>query len=518
MTDRISGSDLRAKLLRRFSEPASEAGEAERIEALAPASNRQLLVVIGQARPRSVGELAKLVARHQPNVSRGLSALSRAGLVRLVADGRTSVPTLTDEGIRKAAELSGEVDYTTATEPVNLSEQVATILCVEFSAPDAGDLKTDELLGALRLQFGRKFSSDQLDLNELGLRVLRNWWPMLYRRDDPFPLCTMRLDAEAGAARRGAFLIRSLGAQVEMAVRGIEDVEAQSSLLTFSCSSASAVDMLMERLLEPLATRLEHGRRFDRPLHALFERLKDTLEYKSETDFAKTAGALGMSPYGLSDGAAASIHWLMSEMPEEDTRLDFASATLPETFERELKWSREQLRACRRTNALDGLLELKRGRPRGEKSWLRGKNAARALRRDLKLAPDASVGGIDGLLRLFCAKRFEFSDAPADTLLGYRGCVSSKPVAVLKDTGPRGNAFLLARTVGDLLTHDDEEAPVTEVHSIRQAVGRAFAAEFLAPSDAVVHMIESDKRPKLAVATHFGVDLAVIAHQYGNNA
>jgi DNA-binding MarR family transcriptional regulator len=516
MTRKISGTELRHRLLSRIGSSHGEASEVERIEALAPAGHRELLVVIAQLRPRSVTELAKLVGRHQPNVSRGLAALARADLLRLVPDGRTSVPSLTEEGVRKASELAGEIEVRSLLQANKEASAVAApIFHTEFENVDAVDLRTDEVFGLIRLNFERKFSSSAIDLNEIALRIVRNWWPMLYRRDDPFPICSMTLEDQIRPVV-GRLLIRSLGARVEFVVRA-ED-EAQSNLLSVAISEHSMSEMLRDRLLKPVSEYLERGRRLDRPLHAQLRRLEDVLQYPQEVEFAKTAGALGVSPHGISGGLADGIHRLIEEMPEENTRLDFASSTLPDTFEAELNWSRDELRARRKTNALGRLAELKMEARHGGSPWRTGKSAAQALRRKMHLRPDASIGGIDGLRGLLDAKRFEVSMESSGPLLGYRGSLQERPVIIVRDMGPNGNAFLLARAVGDYLTHNDREAPITDVHSDRQAVGRAFAAEFLAPSNAVVGMIEHEKKTKAWVAAHFGVDTKVIAHQYENNA
>src|SRR5207249_4307163 len=61
--------------------------------------------IIATKQPHSIGELATLAGRLQPNVSRSLTALARGGLVTVIMQGRASVPTLTAEGREKAKAL-----------------------------------------------------------------------------------------------------------------------------------------------------------------------------------------------------------------------------------------------------------------------------------------------------------------------------------------------------------------------------------------------------------------------------
>lgn len=70
----------------------------ESIEAVArllTRENRQLLAIIEEKHPTSVAELARMVGRQEPNVSRTLSKLESLGFVRLLpGQGRTKRPEL----------------------------------------------------------------------------------------------------------------------------------------------------------------------------------------------------------------------------------------------------------------------------------------------------------------------------------------------------------------------------------------------------------------------------------------
>jgi predicted transcriptional regulator len=58
--------------------------------------NRRLLALIYQERPRSVRALSELSGMAQPNVSRALSNLSKAGLVKLVGEKPKRPELVTD--------------------------------------------------------------------------------------------------------------------------------------------------------------------------------------------------------------------------------------------------------------------------------------------------------------------------------------------------------------------------------------------------------------------------------------
>ncbi|MBA4795196.1 MAG: ArsR family transcriptional regulator [Phenylobacterium sp.] len=512
---KISGQDLRAQLLAKLAEPQPINREAERIEALAAPRTRELLVAIAEFNPRSIAELSAIVARHQPNVSRGLSALTRAGLITLVADGKASVPTLTDDGRRKAAELSGKTDLSHLAVAERPTEEAVTPILKADAAARPGDLQSDEVLGKLTL-FGKHASAPDLDLNEVAVRLLRNWWRVFYRLDDPFRLYALTIDS-VSEALPGALFLKAVGEFIELSARPTQDPLQEPSLKS-ELSQKAAQTLFIESLVEPVALYLERGRRFDRPIHALWSRLRDVLQYEREALFARTAGALGLSPHDLSDHQFDAVRHLISVIPEEGPRLEFASSTLPEALGATLGWVQHELRTHRDKNRFEGLRHLKSiEKKKGVAPWDVGKQKAEAVRRRLRLADDRAVGGLPGLEKFFGAAGFQASAMADDPLRGFRGQADHDPVIVVRESGPAGTAFLLARAVGDYLGYDDAEAPISELRTDRQAMGRAFAAELLAPADGVIHMIDQEGQTKLAVARHYGVDLPVVSYQYANH-
>ncbi len=96
-----SMKELRAEMLsvaRGERKAPADAGRVsfESVEAvmrLLTPENRQLLAVIEKKKPASVAELAQLVGRAEPNVSRTLGKLVAAGFVRLTTGvGKTKTP------------------------------------------------------------------------------------------------------------------------------------------------------------------------------------------------------------------------------------------------------------------------------------------------------------------------------------------------------------------------------------------------------------------------------------------
>jgi predicted transcriptional regulator len=80
--------------------PSVDAGQSifsttEAIARLLNQENRRLLNVIDTLHPQSVAQLAELVQRAEPNVSRTLAKLAEAGIVEMInGEGRAKIPRL----------------------------------------------------------------------------------------------------------------------------------------------------------------------------------------------------------------------------------------------------------------------------------------------------------------------------------------------------------------------------------------------------------------------------------------
>lgn len=77
----------------------SERPAAHLLSALSPEA-LELMSVLLIKQPRSIGEVAALTGRAQPNVSRSLQQLAGHGLVRLIRDGRSVRPEATARELR----------------------------------------------------------------------------------------------------------------------------------------------------------------------------------------------------------------------------------------------------------------------------------------------------------------------------------------------------------------------------------------------------------------------------------
>jgi len=280
---------------------------------------------------------------------------------------------------------------------------------------------------------------------------------------------------------------------------------------------------ILDGLCRPVARSLRQRQRNDRPIHSLLARLESIFDQPSEATFCRTAGALGLSPYLLDESAASQVAGLIERLPQEEARLDFASAVLDRLSESE-EWMDQEERLRGDSNQLSGLLDLAKAcetstNEAGLRPHKRGLKCAKRMRKALGLDPETSVGGVTGLIKLLGGgHNFTASPKAPGALRGIQTRGHASPSIMVAGEGEESTTFLIARAVGDFTSFGDQRSCVADLYTDRQAVGRAFAAELLAPAEAVVHMIENRDRSYHEIAEHFGAPVRVVELQYQNNA
>jgi hypothetical protein len=529
MARKISGHELRDSLVsRKRGSAESRPTEEMRIQALSSSGNRDLLEIIATRQPRSISELAVLAKRLQPNVSRSINALAHAGLLTVKVEGRATIPCLTIDGKRKAEDLGFIPQSSASAEPIETSPPLraeetalsAKILANVDQQHDSDAVEADVTVRSRAIDKSRlEIARGRVDLNEICTNLLVNWWRILYRRADPHKMFPLQRKTEEGESQ-AILLMKSIG-RIELFVRAVSGEEDLWDLPHLSLTVDEFTKLVFAELVRPLVRYLRAAKRFDRPIESMLNRTEEVLSDPKDLTFWKSAGALGLTYRNITDASAGNVTALVDAISDEDARLDFASAIDPEQLRQSLKWVSDEIAKKASMNSLPRLVNLReKGQTMlsGAEPWRVGKDRARQARVQIGLAPDKPVGGLTGIARLFGGDdKFTSSSAGEETLRGFQGFANNMPVVVIKDEGPRSTAFLMSRAVGDYLVHGSYGAPIADIYSDRQAIGRAFAAEFMAPASAVVHMIDDEQQSAATVANHYGVERHVINHQYENS-
>ena len=270
-----------------------------------------------------------------------------------------------------------------------------------------------------------------------------------------------------------------------------------------------------------------------------WSRVSDSRADPEERPFCEAAGALGVDPYSISDTDASFID-AAGDLFFGEALIEFL-AGIGETHH--LASSGAAPRHAAQTAALTSLHQLGR-RPRyrarlpelpdaarqvrdvtehrpGERSWAPSYRAAREFRRAMGVPRDAAFESSKAVARTLGGRNF----APVQDLSGIQAVIlrDDRDVRIhLRDRGRRQWAawaenFAFARAVGDAVCYPEAgRSVVNNLHDAeRQAAGRAFAAEFLAPVEKVLDMYR-DGRDIDEISASFNVTSQVIAHQIEN--
>lgn len=289
------------------------------------------------------------------------------------------------------------------------------------------------------------------------------------------------------------------------------DAEAQLS---------SFIEHVLDRLREQGVANTSAAQRWARVQASRFD--------ADEAAFCESAGALRLDPYQIDDARAATIERASALFDGECLTELLAGAPVANCGAL-IEWIGEvESRAddMSRIAGLQDAAEQAAARApdhAAEPAWARGYRRARAVRQVFgfdstrRFATYAHLGAAVG------ASRYQL----APSVNGIRLLRSHKGEEVhlhMRTHGRSAEAeashlFTFARGIGDVACFPTpQRSPVNELRSAyRQATGRAFAAEFLAPVREVLSM-HDDGRDVVSIAEAFAVSTEVIDRQIGNAA
>lgn len=248
-----------------------------------------------------------------------------------------------------------------------------------------------------------------------------------------------------------------------------------------------------------------------------------------EQSFCETAGGLGLDPYAIEDEAADFIE-RAEQIFEPEPLMEFAAGARDAKPAPLLDWV-DRMRGYRgfkyRLADLAPMArQVERDAPQkaGEAAWAVGYRRARKMREALCLT---QADRLTSYKRLADKLGGGASYNIAGHVDGIKALRSEREDGVqihLRSQGQNGDAqlghlFALARAVGDAVCFPESDlAPINDAHhAYRQAAGRAFAAELLAPVDEIRSM-RRDRHDLVTIASSLSVSKAVIEHQLENGS
>ncbi len=296
-------------------------------------------------------------------------------------------------------------------------------------------------------------------------------------------------------------------------------------------SSRGDAESQLSRLVEDVIARLDSHGVQGSSTSLRWSRVRNSIADPDETVFCEAAGALGADPYQIDESLAFVIE-RSSEVFRSEPLMEFLAGARRANVGALIDWigaAERRSPYCARVNDLRAVGQAAKAkapsRP-GEPGWSLGYRRARAVRQVIaagQVGQDERFVGFRSLAeRLGASRNYQLAHG-VDGLRALRTDLQDAVYIHMRQHGARAashaaHTFTFARAVGDAVCFPEhaERSPVNDLHSAhRQAAGRAFAAELLAPIDEIRSMRE-DGHDEVSMAAEFGVSTAVIEHQIEN--
>lgn len=388
---------------------------------------------------------------------------------------------------------------------------------------EAGDARVTSVLDR-----GNRIFSDEVvvPLFSVAEWLITNWWHIWYeigdtteqRPDfdsrhnlafagDGFVLPRLTMTSESTRMRLRWTRYRPRHSRIEFVDEGQECVEHEE----LEAELRSLIDAVIERL---------HGRPETRPAADNLGRAWNAINDldPDEQEFSRAAALLGIDAFDVEEPVADALmaFWEQADPSIRDDALAVASE---HSLTRIGKWLREATDTLADDEQDNGWNDVRRTLPPlyGGEPWTRGWGLARAARERLGLGE--RNGRVDFASNGHLAIPRHETSPPSNRIHGL--VATDSPACVTVRKGESGTRFLTARALGEYLGRSASgPGLLTSLSTDSQAQSRAFAAEFLAPAEALqTRLAGNDVEPERAddLAREFGVSSQLIRHQIQNH-
>ena len=347
--------------------------------------------------------------------------------------------------------------------------------------------------------------------------IVRNWWSLIAGRTQTFRLRSVR----------DGFAIPDIQMEPDGRFMNItvEPFEYSNPRVNFTARCRdripiSAFERDMSAFIEAVLERLSEEKVEDSWLQGRWDAIVECQENPDELAFCEAAGALGVDPYLCTDEEASLVE--MSAKPFADDALpEFLAGCAVDGIRKALEWVDESEAALGDRAALPDLPDIAlavRARLEAdvseERPWELGYLAAAVCRERIDLLATHSLRQPSEIASLFGAHHFETCPQRVNGLRAEVNGLGEYPRVVVADLGhPSSSNFATMRAIGDYLVYRSPgRAPINNTYSYRQAVGRAFAVEMLAPAVVITQMRDAGMGVEEIAAERNVSETAVIRH------
>ncbi len=376
------------------------------------------------------------------------------------------------------------------------------------------------------LDRGNRIYSNEVVVPLFGVAewLVTNWWHIWYEIEDTgeqrpefasrhnlafaadgFVLPSLTMTAASGRMQLRWVRYKPQHARIEFVDEGNDRV-ARDELET---ELRNLIDAVIERL---------HGRRDTAPAADNLARTwyaVNALDVE-EIEFSRAAALLGVDPFDVPDQVATAIlaFWQRADPSIRDDAL--ATAT-EDSLARVADWLDDAIDALTATPQATDWPDIRQALPAlaTTEPWERGYALARAARDRIGGNGDRIDFQRHGPLSI----PHRQTEPPSSRIHGL--VAADAPACVTAPRRLSGTRFLMARALGEYLGRSvPGPGLLTSLSTDSQAQSRAFAAEFLAPADALRrrlarNVIEPEQADDLA--QEFGVSAELILRQIQNH-
>lgn len=293
---------------------------------------------------------------------------------------------------------------------------------------------------------------------------------------------------------------------------------------TRAAHERTAVDDLerdMAEFIEAVVEKLSDYRLRNTWLQDRWSLIQRSLEDDEERFFCESAGALGIDPYLCKDGDAYEIE-VASEYFDNEALLEFLASQHGQHPRSAIAWLQAAEAQLGDKATLPTIVELAdtlQSQPeaaaasRPSQPWELGYRLAENCRSALGLSPERVFDDVRDVAALFGGTGFQVAAGRAPGLRA-EVVVDSAPKIIVADLpAPQSRTFAMVRAIGDFLAFRQEgRSPVTDTYSYRQGIGRAFAAEMLAPAEIILQMERDGLAPDEIAAARNVSEVAITRH------
>ena len=370
-------------------------------------------------------------------------------------------------------------------------------------------------------------SIDHVTIPIYGLAegIAHDWWSLFGGRDQEFLLIKYRSGFVVPDVR---FKFDGSEFEVSASQKIYKNPDVRFWAGPKEVLTRAEAEAALSSLVEEVIGQLDTAKVRDSSAALRWARVEESRAKPEEAQFCESAGALGLDPYQIADKDAATVDRAASLFEEREALDEFLSGARPYSPDSMMDWIIQAERRPKYKSAVPALRDFVTKAESlapdklVEPSWALGYRRARAMRKAMGLSDGHKFGSLKQLTKLFGASD---SYSPAGVVNGIRAVRKDDNDQIfihLRSHGKaapqvRSEVFSFARAIGDAACFpNSERSSINELHSAyRQASGRAFAAEFLAPIEEIKSM-QKDGRDRISIEADFSVSANVIEHQIEN--